>query len=138
MSAVLPGLGQIYNHKIWKVPIVYAGLGTFVYFTITHQNTFNDFKQAYINRYNGLSDPYYGILTDQGLLNEMDRYRRYRDLNILGGLLIYALQIVDANVDANLYDFDVSDDLSIRLEPFPVYDLISQSTVSGVRLSLKF
>ena len=138
MSAVLPGLGQIYNRKTWKVPIIYVGLGGFTYMAIRNQSTFNSFKQAYIDRSNGDIDEYYGTYTDQGLLNEMDAYRRNRDLNLLGDLLIYILQIVDANVDANLFDFDVSNDLSFRIEPFPVNDPLAQSPISGMRLSLRF
>ncbi|HRW21099.1 MAG TPA: DUF5683 domain-containing protein [Bacteroidales bacterium] len=138
MSAVVPGLGQIYNHKIWKVPIVYAGIGTLTYFALSNQNQFNNLKQAYIDRSNGLDDPYAGILTNQGILNEMDRYRRYRDITIFGAFLVYILQIVDANVDAHLYSFDVSDDLSLKLEPAIIAGPFSQTGANGVKLSLNF
>jgi len=116
-SAVLPGLGQVYNRKIWKVPIVYAGLGGFGYFAYYNQHQFNRYKTAYINRQEGLADEFNGLLSSQGLLNEMDRFRRYRDLNILGFIAIYAIQIIDANVDAHLFRFDVSEDLSFNLQP---------------------
>lgn len=138
MSAVVPGLGQIYNRKIWKVPIVYAGMGALSYVAISNQNTFNSLKQAYIDRSNGLDDPYAGILTDQGILNEMDRHRRYRDMTILGAFVVYILQIIDANVDAHLYSFDVSDDLSFIFEPAILYEPFSQTNVNGIKLSLKF
>ncbi|MFP4663625.1 MAG: DUF5683 domain-containing protein [Bacteroidales bacterium] len=114
-SAILPGSGQIYNRKYWKAPIVYAGMGAFTYLAIDHQQTFMRFKTALMERENNNTDEFAGILSDEALLNEMDRYRRYRDLNIIGATVFYVLQIIDANVDASLSDFDVSDDLSIRL-----------------------
>jgi hypothetical protein len=138
MSAVLPGLGQIYNRKIWKVPIVYAGIGALSYVAISNQNTFNSLKQAYIDRSNGQEDPYAGILTDQGILNEMDRHRRYRDMTILGAFVVYILQIIDANVDAHLFSFDVSDDLSFKIEPAIISYPFSQTSANGLKLSLNF
>lgn len=116
-SAVLPGAGQVYNGKIWKVPIIYAGIGSFSYLALQHQSEFTRFKSALLKRQNGESDEFEGILNKDALLNEMDKYRRFRDLNLIGATLIYVLQIIDANVDASLSDFDVSDDLSFYLKP---------------------
>jgi len=138
MSAVLPGLGQIYNRKIWKVPIVYAGLGGFGYFAYYNQSQFNRFKTAYISRQNGGTDEFSGLLSNQGLLNEMDRFRRYRDICALGFLAFYALQIVDANVDANLFDFDVSDDLSINFHPVLYQALPGKPAAGGLCFTLRF
>ncbi len=116
-SAVLPGAGQIYNRKIWKAPIVWAGMGTFGYFTFSNHHQFMRFKKAYLLRKDGGVDEFYNVLTPQGLINEMDRYRRFRDLSIVGATLFYILQIIDANVDASLSDFDVGDDLSLKIKP---------------------
>ncbi len=116
-STIVPGLGQAYNKKYWKIPVIYAGIGAFAYLSIDNNNEFNRFKTAYKQRIDGETDEFYGILNDQALLNEMDRWRKFRDYCIVGGLVFYILQIVDANVDANLYDFDVSDDLSLRILP---------------------
>jgi len=116
-SAILPGLGQAYNKKYWKIPVVYTGIGAFTYLALDNNKEFNRYKNAYIQRTEGLQDEFLGTLNDQALLNEMDRWRKFRDYCIIGVTVIYVLQIVDANVDANLYNFDVSDDLSLRLAP---------------------
>jgi hypothetical protein len=136
-SAVLPGAGQVYNQKYWKAPIVWIGMGTFTYFALDNQQEFLRFKNAYLLRQDGGIDEFFDVLTPEGLVNEMDRWRRYRDLNIIGGALFYVLQIIDANVDASLSDFDVSDDLSIRLMP-PVNSFAGNSQVISVSLSLRF
>ncbi|MFO7790865.1 MAG: DUF5683 domain-containing protein [Bacteroidota bacterium] len=121
-SAVLPGAGQIYNRKYWKVPIVYAGIGTFTYLGFQYQQQFTRYKSALINRQNGEPDEFEGLLSDNAIENEMDRLRRMRDLNIIGATLMYLLQIIDANVDASLSDFDVSDDLSLMLKPVRTHE----------------
>lgn len=118
-STFLPGLGQAYNNKYWKIPVIYAGLGTFTYMTIDFNNEFNRFKTAYILRSEGEDDEFAGILNEQALLNEMDRWRKNRDYSIIGIIAFYVLQIIDANVDAHMFDFDVSDDLSMRIFPAP-------------------
>lgn len=116
-AAVLPGAGQIYNRKYWKVPIVYAGIGSFAYLGLQYQQQFTRYKSALINRQNGEPDEFEDLLSANALENEMDRWRRLRDLNIIGVTLVYVLQIIDANVDASLSDFDVSDDLSFMIKP---------------------
>ncbi|MFW5805142.1 MAG: DUF5683 domain-containing protein [Bacteroidales bacterium] len=116
-SAVLPGAGQVYNNKYWKVPIVYAGLGAFTYLSLQYQYEFIRYKSALLDRQDGEQDEFYGQLSDEAIKNEMDRWHRMRDLNIIGATLIYVLQIIDANVDASLSDFDVSDDISLMIKP---------------------
>lgn len=133
-SAVLPGLGQAYNQKYWKIPIVYVGLGAFSYLAIDNHNEFNRFKNAYMQRADGEQDEFYGILNEQALINEMDRWRKFRDYNIIGIVAIYVLQIVDANVDAHLYNFDVSDDLSFRFAP----GIINKEVLPRPGLEFKF
>ena len=95
------------------------------------------FRNAYLLRQDGGVDEFYDILSKEGLVNEMDRYRRYRDLNIIGAALFYVLQIIDANVDASLSDFDVSDDLSLRFGISNYYQY-SPAPPVGLSLSLKF
>jgi hypothetical protein len=125
-SAVLPGLGQAYNKKYWKIPIVYAGLITSAYFIAYNNKYYKDFKKAYIYRTDG--DPntsaefiYFGtntsIYADNSLKGAMDSYRRYRDMSalILGG--VYLLNIIDATVDAYLFDYDVDQNLSLNIRP---------------------
>jgi hypothetical protein len=136
-SAVLPGAGQIYNGKYWKAPIVWAGIGTFAYLATDNQAKFMRFKDAYLVRQDGGIDEFYDILTPEALINEMDRYRRFRDLNIIGATLFYIIQIVDANVDAALYDFDVSDDISLRISQ-PRTSLFTAQQSVGFTLTLNF
>lgn len=117
-SALIPGWGQVYNNRIWKVPIVYAGFGAFVAFVIgNHQGyrEFDDVLQCKADT-NCTDDPYpdYSIETIYGIREE---YRRFRDLNVIFCGLWYILNIVDAYVDAHMRGFNVSDDLSLRFDP---------------------
>lgn len=139
-STVLPGLGQAYNEKYWKIPIIYAGIGVSTYLAIDNNNEFNRFRDAYIQRADGEQDEFAGILNEQALINEMDRWRKMRDYSIIGIAVIYILQIVDANVDANLYNFDVSDDLSLRFEPSIIQNsmVIQPKPSMDVKLVLRF
>ncbi len=138
-SAVLPGLGQAYNKKYWKIPIVYIGIGSFSYLAYNNQSEFNSYRNAYIIRKDGGIDEYYNIITsDQGLINNMDRFRKTRDLCLIGVIVFYAIQIVDANVDANLFDFDISDDLSLKLSPVSFNQAYNGTPVLGVGCAIKF
>lgn len=139
MSAVLPGLGQVYNHHWWKVPIVYAGFGGVIYGLAFNQKYLNDYRSAYKTRLTqgpGV-DPYWGKYTDANLVSLQQYYRRNRDLCyiILAG--VYVLNILDANVSAHLFDFDVSDDLSLRWQP-GILTAGRGQTVPGLSLSLRF
>lgn len=121
-SAVLPGWGQAYNDKYWKIPIVYAGIGGSAYFLRRNQRQFERFKEAYLARNDGdpntVDNEFKGVFSDQQLLRIQDQYRRWRDLSTIFLVSFYVLNILDASVDAYLYDFDVSDDLSMRVTPF--------------------
>ncbi len=137
-SAILPGLGQVYNEKYWKVPIVYGGLGASVYFIVRNGRRYRDYRSALVARANGKSDPYQGIYNEQQLTVLKKTYRRWRDLSYMSFLAVYLLQVVDANVDAHLHDFDVSDDLSLRMEPWTNGPpLPSDPMKGGVGLSLR-
>ncbi len=133
-SAIVPGWGQAYNKKYWKIPVIYAGIGSFTYIALDNHKEFNRFKNAYLLRADGGQDEFFGILNEQALINEMDRWRKFRDYCIIGAVVVYVLQIVDANVDANLYNFDVSDDLSLRFAP----EINNNLIVNKPNLSLKF
>jgi hypothetical protein len=121
MSAVLPGLGQAYNKKYWKIPLVYAALGTAYYFVDKNIDEFKDFKSAYVKRIDDdpatMDTKYDNVYTDQQLLRLIDDRRRNRDLSYVALGVAYILNIVDAAVDAHLYYFNVSDDLSMRVAP---------------------
>ena len=139
LSTVLPGLGQAYNKKYWKIPIVYAGFAAMGYLFTTNNNRYNNFKKALILRSDGDENTVDAYATQypnqQSLVEYKDYYRRNRDLSVIGFALFYVLNIVDANVDANLYYFDVSDDLSLECRPA----LIPAATfASGISLKMKF
>ena len=119
-STVVPGLGQAYNKKYWKMPIVYAGIGISLYFAISNHKSFNKFKSAYSVRLDSdpnTTDEFDGILTEEGLQANMDFHQRNRDLSYIFVGLFYVLNIVDAAVDAHLFNFPKNDDLSFNLQP---------------------
>jgi len=144
MSMALPGLGQGYNKKYWKIPIIYAGFGTLIYFMSTNGKEYRNFRDAYNIVATGDSANFNNelVLRYEGNLDQLQEGRNYYRRNleltyILSGLL-YILQIVDASVDANLYNFDVSDDLSINFSPISNQLLFARKPVPAISLSYRF
>jgi hypothetical protein len=140
LSACLPGLGQGYNHKYWKIPVLYAGMGTVGYFIHYTHGQYKTFKDAYILRTDGdpaTTDDQLDY-TDAQLKENVDFYRRYRDLNIILMAAIYTLNIVDANVDAHLFTFDVSNDLSMSLRPSLYFSGTTRKPCTQLGICLKF
>lgn len=118
-SAILPGLGQAYNKKYWKIPLVYGALGTTLYFYASNNDKYHEFRDAYKDRLAGKSNPKYDYLDDSRLIQAQRFYRRNRDLSMLLTVAFYALNIIDANVDAHLGQFNVNDNLSFRPNLYP-------------------
>ncbi len=146
-SAVLPGLGQVYNKKAWKVPIIYAGFGVMGYFIVNNNNEYQLYRQAYVYTANDetypTDNPYVGKYTLDQLQTGMDFYRRNRDLTIIITSLWYVLNILEAYVDAHFFDYDISEDLSLRLAPTATPSLNPMvtsvnSVAPGLKISLKF
>lgn len=148
LSTICPGAGQIYNKSYWRVPIVVGGLASTIYTIDWNNRGYKRFKTAYTLRVdydnnpdkypNGAADEFRGNYSATFLKNLKDSYRRNRDLCILLTAGVYLLQIIDAHVDAHLQDYDISDDLTMNMEPyFDVTPVNSKPTV-GVILSLKF
>ncbi|WP_223883385.1 MULTISPECIES: DUF5683 domain-containing protein [Arenibacter] len=149
-SAVFPGLGQIYNKRYWKVPIVYAAIGTGVYAYTYNDDLYNRFRTAFKRRQAGFTDDeFYDLGTpnppgsppdfsNQALENAQERYQRDRDLWLLVTIGMYVLNIVDANVDAHLKQFNVDDDLSLDFKPFLDTDALTANPVYGMALTIKF
>ncbi len=143
-SAIIPGLGQAYNGKYWKIPIVYGALGTAGYFVWYWYDFYDELRTAYIARTD--EDPftidldYAYIPSDDILLQYVEQSRRYLDVMVIVSFGVYALNIIDAIVDAHLYAFDVSDDLTMHWQPayFP-NRFGAQSTYGafGVHLNLQ-
>jgi hypothetical protein len=123
LSMVLPGAGQVYNRKNWwwKVPIIYGGGVALVYGVTFYQNKYVDFRDAYAyriqNNVKTNGDPYYDKFPDQSLFKIRNSYKEARDQCIIGLVLLYTLQVVDASVEAHFFDFNVSEDLSLNIQP---------------------
>lgn len=146
-SAVLPGLGQAYNKKYWKIPIVYAALGTGVYFYVTNNNEYNRYRDAYKSRLAGFkTDEFYfdsqgrelttPRVSDDGLRRAQKLFRRNKELSLLVTIGIYALNIIDANVDAHLLQYNVDENLS--LAPHYKFNELDASSNLGLTLNFKF
>lgn len=113
-SAIFPGLGQAYNKKYWKLPIVYGAIGTGVYAYAWNNKKYHEYRDAYKRRLAGYSDDQYQFLDNSRLIQGQKFYQKNRDLASLITVGLYILNIVDANVDAHLLQFNVSDDLSFK------------------------
>lgn len=118
-SAILPGLGQAYNKKYWKIPLVYGAIGTSLYFYIDNNKKYHDYRDAYKRRLEGYNDDNYKFLDDSRLIAGQKFYQRNRDLSALFVVAFYVLNIIDANVDAALIQFNVNERLSLRPEVYP-------------------
>jgi len=134
-SAVFPGLGQLYNRKYWKVPLVYGGFATLGYFINFNNEQYSIYKQAYSDIID--KDPYTNSFLKlkvnpsllqpdrisnftEALRRQKDYWRRNRDLVVIGTVVFYAVNIIDASVDAHFFNFNISDDLTINWVPGPV------------------
>jgi hypothetical protein len=135
-SAVVPGLGQAYLGKAWKVPIIYAAMGASLYYYDQNNKIMNSYRTAYKRRLNGFFDDEFlekaiPIETEQ-LLIGMEFHKNYRDIAIVLAAAAYMLNILEANVSAHLLQFNVSEDLSVTP------NIIVDQEVRGIRLALKF
>lgn len=146
-SAILPGMGQIYNKKYWKVPIIYAGFAGLLYYTNYTNYVYNKYKDSYNIKLRieagevGLDDVEGSA---ENLRRTKDTWKRYRDMNLIGFGVLYVAQILDASVDAHLFDYDVSQDLSMRVQPTLLPNVMYQyqdqqsQTLLGVTCAIKF
>ena len=152
-STFLPGLGQAYNKKYWKIPLIYAGFGTIGYFIHWNNDNYKIMRQAYSDLTDGNDETrsyedleaaqYYDLdnPTDfnnfkTGLDKQRSYYRRNRDLLIISIIGFYGLNIIDASVDAHLFNFDISDDLTFQWVPGPVYCL--DQRLVGIHCRIRF
>ena len=149
-SAVLPGLGQAYNKKYWKIPMVYAALGSSLYGYLNSQSAYTEFRNAFKSRRAGfMTDKYYDLnnsglvpgspdISDSSLQKAQELAQDNRDLALVVTIGIYALNIIDANVDAHLKQFNVSQDLSFQWSPTLEKSGINQQWYTGVQLTLRY
>ena len=152
LACIFPGAGQIYNKSYWKVPFVIGGFASMIYCIDWNNRGYQRFKKAYnlLSDYDrnpdkypdGPTDEFHGRYSASFIRNLRNNYRRNRDLCIILSGALYVLQIVDAHVDAHLKDYDISDDLSMNLEPLVDYTYVptlgGNRPVFGFNLSLKF
>ena len=140
-SAVVPGLGQIRNSNdglnfqaVWKVPLIYGGLGAASYFLISNQQTQKSLKQEYTNRLSGgMLNPSWASYDDQAVLQLYRQYLDWRDLSILGFAAIYLFQIAEAGASAHFVHFDTHPNLSLQIEP-----QVLPNQYVGARIQLTF
>jgi len=141
-SAILPGLGQAYNKKYWKIPLVYAALGTGIYFYIDNNNEYNRYRDAFKRRLAGFTDDeFYGSgttpnISNDGLIRAQQTLNRNKELSLLITVGIYILNIIDANVDAHLLQFNVDDNLALK--PHFNFNQFDATTNLGLTLDFKF
>ena len=163
-SAIFPGLGQIYNRKYWKLPLIYGGFLGLTYAISWNGRYYNDYTKGYKALMSdnprstenkaiwgpfvkggkdpdSFTDPELTTLTNRFKRNR-DSYRRNRDLSIIGAIALYALCMIDAYVDAHLFDFNISPDLSLKVEPISINPSGMTNRFSeksyGVQCSIQF
>ncbi|MFN4082262.1 MAG: DUF5683 domain-containing protein [Bacteroidia bacterium] len=138
LYSLIPGGGQIYNRKYWKVPIIYAGFAALAYSTYFNNTEYNRFKTAYRQSVaqQPITDPELANVPQQMLRNTREFYQKNRDLSVIGIAGLYALNLIDAAVDAHLKQFDVSDNLSLRIKPTINYNFGFATTSVQLQLNL--
>lgn len=147
-SAILPGLGQAYNKKYWKIPIIYAALGTGIYFYIDNTNEYNRYRDIYKRRLAGFTDDeFWGIdnnedplaspqISDEALIRAQKSLNKNREISLLVTIGIYALNIIDANVDAHLLQYNVDENLAFK--PHFKINQLDATTNLGLTLNFNF
>lgn len=137
-SAILPGAGQFYNKDYWKVPVVYAVGGTLGYFIVSNHRNFKSYEQAYLYSIDNNPETVPGEVGNSNTLrNGRDFYRRNRDLTIIFSVLAYGLNVMEANVGAHLNEFDISDDLSLNVQPAVQFAATAKAPVPAISLNLR-
>ena len=157
LALVIPGGGQIYNRKYWKLPLVYGGFMGCLYAMSWNNMMYKDYSQAYLDIMD--SDPttqsynrflHFGMTIDSSneerykkiFKSRKDKYRRWRDMSFFCLIGVYALSVIDAYVDAELSQFDISDDLSLKVEPAVISNGSSNNLLEGssigVNVGLRF
>jgi hypothetical protein len=160
-SALFPGLGQIYNKKYWKLPIIYGGFAGLIYGYSWNNNLYDEYFDAYrtISQYSSpeemteedkeylddfinnpsidLTNPSHFDYATTQFSGGKDFYRRNRDLTIIVMAVLHVLNIIDASVDAHLFDYDISDDLSMNIEPSPI-NISGSKQVMGMSVNFNF
>lgn len=143
LSATLPGLGQVYNRKYWKVPIIYAGFGTLAYFVDFNNTNYRKWRRAWLARVDGNPNTIddFPLHSTDVLERAMNYYRRNLEITYMLAAGLYLLNILDASVDAHLMDFDVGERLSLGLKPVrtpAAFDQLSSRHTAEISFTLRF
>ena len=164
LAAALPGSGQIYNRKLWKIPLVYAGFGGITYFVVSNSSMYSRYTKAYqdftdkipstdsyVNLIRGIDPEQYDPVlhpetarpsdvatVKEGLIRQIDYFKKYRDLSYMGVALWYIISILDANVDASLSDYDIGDNINLSIAPVQVPGYYFSAMSVNVSLRINF
>jgi hypothetical protein len=136
LSAILPGAGQVYNNEAWKAPLIYAGFMADIYFINFNNKRYQTFRTA-LFAYDDGDRSQFPSLNREALVRNVDYWRQNRDSTILLLLAIYALNLIDANVNAHLSGFDISDDIAMKIEP-NVGTFAASANSMGLTLKFQF
>ncbi|WP_405199233.1 DUF5683 domain-containing protein [Christiangramia sp. LLG6405-1] len=138
-SAILPGLGQAYNGSYWKIPIAYGGLATGIYYYLENDKQYSKYRDAYKSRIAGREDQFNGkdervFVSTDGLIRAQEVYQKNKEISLLVTVGVYILNIIDANVEAHLRQFNVDEDLTLQ----PNFDFNSLTGKTNYGLTLNF
>ncbi len=139
LSTAIPGAGQFYNQAYWKMPIIYGGIGACIYLAVDNHRLYRRYLDAFFLKIDSNATEtniYVQAYSERELIELQNIYRDWRDLSIIIGAVVWALNVVDAHVDAHLYDYNMSDNLSLRAEPSLFY--VNNFPAVGLRLKLNF
>jgi hypothetical protein len=140
LALVLPGAGQIYNKKYWKAGIVYAGIGGLAYMWRYNTDSLARYQNILVSKIDGDTNTLdlSPNRSEASIRSDRDFHRRYRDVSLIGFVVLYALQAIDANVDAHLKEFTVNEDLSMNIQPDICRMKSGMGLYNGFTVTLKF
>jgi len=140
--ALIPGAGQIYNKKYWKLPIVYAGLGTTSFLIYYYHDLTSMYRKEYVARVGkdtvNFNPKLTDIISDEGVLAQRNKYRRNMEICVAACAVVYLLSIIDAAVDAHLFYYDISENLSMSVRPNINFNPINKVATPSMELIVKF
>ena len=140
-SAILPGLGQAYNKKYWKIPFVYAALGSGIYFYDSNNRNYNRARNAFKLRKNNKPDEFDGLdgnifLSEDALVSAQKSYKKDRDLSLLVSVGLYVLQVIEASTNAHLLQHNVNNNLTIN--PKLIKNSVNNKAIVGAQINFNF
>ena len=131
MLSIFPGAGQIYTKKYWKVPVIYSALVTSGYFIMDNNKKYKKYRDTYLDRNNGIIDNL--NYSNSELITLKDYYKRNREISVMLFSLSYILNIIDASVNAHLFQYDIDENISFKIDPVLYYETINP----GISLQIK-